>query len=50
MTKWEEGRSGTYAHIYGEMVGKEEVVDVKEFRKEAGSDWGSVFGGDDWLS
>lgn len=50
MTKWEEGRSGTYAHIYGEMVGQEEVVDVKEFRREDGRAWGSVFGGDDWLS
>ncbi|KAG7001425.1 hypothetical protein G7Y79_00031g065400 [Physcia stellaris] len=50
MTKWEEGRSGTYAHISGDMVGREEVVDVKEFRKGTGSDWESVFGGDDWLS
>lgn len=49
-TRWEEGSSDTYAHIYGPMPGGDEVSDVKEFTKGEGGDWLGAMQDSSWLS
>jgi len=48
--KWEDSGSGCYPHVYGPMLGKDEIADVKEFRKGEGEDWAVMLREDQWLS
>ena len=48
-TKWEEAGSGCFPHLYGAELGREEVVDVKEFRREVPEPWTNVLSNDAWL-
>ena len=48
-TRWEEGNSDTYAHLYGAGLGREEVAEVRECKREEGKSWESALGGEDWL-
>ena len=48
-TKWEETGSGYFPHLYRAELGREEVVDVKEFRRESGKQWTEVLSNDAWL-
>ena len=47
--KWEEAGSGCFPHLYGTELGREEVVDVKEFRRENPEQWTNVLNNDAWL-
>ncbi len=48
-TKWEEAGSGCFPHLYGAELGREEVGDVKEFRREVSEPWTTVLSNDAWL-
>ena len=48
-TKWEETGSGCFPHLYGAELGREEIVDVKEFRREDPEQWKNVLSNDAWL-
>ena len=47
--RWEEVGSGCFPHLYGAELGREEVVGVKEFRKEVSEPWTNVLSNDAWL-
>ena len=48
-TKWEEVGSGCFPHLYRGALGREDVVDVREFRKEVPEQWTNVLNNDAWL-
>ena len=48
-TKWEETTSGCFPHLYRAQLGREEVVDVKEFTREGPEQWTNVLSNDAWL-
>ena len=48
--KWEESGGNLFPHVYGPMPGKEEISDVKEFRRGEGEDWAALLKKDQWLS
>lgn len=48
-TKWEEAGTGCFPHLYGAVLGREEVVDVKEFRRETPEQWTNILSHDAWL-
>ena len=49
-TKWEESGSGCFPHLYGAELGREEVVDVKEFKRENPEQWTNILRNDAWLN
>jgi uncharacterized protein (DUF952 family) len=48
-TRWEEGNSDTFAHLYKVGLGREEVGDVKEWKREEGKSWENTLGGENWI-
>ena len=48
-TKWEATGSGYFPHLYRAELVREDVVDVKEFRRESGKQWTEVLINDAWL-
>lgn len=48
-TRWEEGNSDTYAHLYEAGLGREEVADVRECKRDEGKSWESALGGEEWI-
>lgn len=48
-TKWEETESGCFPHLYKAELGREDVVDVKEFRREVPEQWTNLLSNDAWL-
>jgi uncharacterized protein (DUF952 family) len=47
--KWEEACSGCFAHLYGADIGRKEVVEAKDFKKEDTEEWTNVLEKDAWL-
>ena len=47
--KWEETGSGCFPHLYRAELGREEVVDVKEVKRDFGQQWTDVLSNDAWL-
>lgn len=47
--KWEEAGTSSFPHLYGAELGREEVVDVKEFRRENPEQWTDVLSNNAWL-
>lgn len=48
--KWEEAKSGCFAHLYGADLGRTEVENMKVFNKGEGDDWTAMLEKDEWLS
>lgn len=48
--KWEEGKSGCFAHLYGANLGRMEVESTKAFMRGGGNDWTAILEKDKWLS
>lgn len=49
-TKWEDGGSDCFPHIYGPMVGRDEVADAKAFERSEGEGWKKLLEKDPWLA
>lgn len=47
--KWEEAKSGCFAHLYGADLGKTEVESTKAFTRGDGGDWVTILEKDEWL-
>lgn len=48
--KWEEAKSGCFAHLYGADLGRKEVESTKAFTRGEGDDWTAILEKDEWLS
>ena len=47
--KWEENKSGCFAHLYGGDLGQREVASVRKVSRQEGEDWEQVFAEETWL-
>ncbi|KAF6225229.1 hypothetical protein HO133_010426 [Letharia lupina] len=48
--KWEEAKSGCFAHLYGADLGQMEIEDTKAFTRGESDDWTAILEKDEWLS
>lgn len=48
--RWEESKSGCFAHLYGADLGQKEVESTKAFTRGEEHKWTSILGRDEWLS
>ena len=48
--RWEESKSGCFAHLYGADLGRTEVESTKAFTRGHGNKWAAKFEKDEWLS
>lgn len=48
--KWEEGKSGCFAHLYDQGLGRDEVIDTKSMVRREGENWEKVLGMEQWLA
>ena len=48
--RWEEAKSGCFAHLYGADLGQKEVESTKAFTRGEGDDWTAILEKDEWLS
>lgn len=48
--KWEEVKSGCFAHLYGADLGHREVESTKVFTRGEGDGWIAILEKDEWLS
>ena len=49
-TRWESLGQTFFPHFYGPMPGKEEITDIKVFRRHKGKDWTTILEEDQWLA
>ena len=48
--RWEESKSGCFAHLYGADLGQREVESTKAFMRDEGHKWNAILEMDEWLS
>lgn len=48
--RWEESKSGCFAHLYGAVLGRMEVESTKAFTRGEDTKWTAKFEKDEWLS
>jgi len=48
--KWEEGRSGCFAHLYDQGLGRDEVEDTNRIARGEGEDWEKAMEREQWLA
>lgn len=48
--RWEESKSGYFAHLYGAVLGRMEVEGTKAFTRGEDNKWTAKFEKDEWLS
>ena len=48
--KWEEAKSGCFAHLYGADLGQMEIEDTRAFTRGESYDWTAILEKDEWLS
>ena len=49
-TRWEPLGRTFFPHFYDHMLGKEEITDIKVFRRDEGKDWTTILEEDYWLA
>ncbi|KAL8828317.1 MAG: hypothetical protein Q9191_002657 [Dirinaria sp. TL-2023a] len=47
--KWEESKSGCFAHLYGADLGQDEIVATRQFSRKYGESWEQVLADEKWL-